>query len=304
MTPAGKPSDDLARGTLNSIFEQLDSQGAGLCVKSVLLTAALVLVGLLALKALVVALEPRMAFYPLRGLDSTPRQLGIPYREIALETADGETVYAWLLSDQKPRAEVVFWHGNGGNLSVWLDVIARMRSESLTVLALDYRGYGKSTGRPTEEGLYRDTEALVRRFWEDVHEPGTKVLYWGRSLGVVPAAYATTLRKPDGLVLEAAFPDKRSLLGHYPSLLVLAPFSRYRFPTVEFLRGFDRPVLLVHGDRDGVIPIEQGRKTFERLEGDKRFVEIPGADHDDLHAHDPGAYWRALDRFIDEVRAR
>lgn len=267
--------------------------------RSLVSFAVVVLVGLVVVKVLVAILEPRMAFYPLRGLDATPRQLGIPYQEIALETTDGERVYSWLLAHPAPRAEVLFWHGNGGNLSIWLDVIADIHDQGFTVLALDYRGYGKSTGRPTEEGVYRDSEAVTRYFWETLHDSGNKVLYWGRSLGATVAAYATTLAKPDGLILEAPFSDKRSLLRHYPLLALLGLFSSYRFPTAEFLRGFDRPVLVVHGGEDQVIPFEAGKDLFDRLETSKRFVAIPSAGHDDLHAVDRETYRRAVREFTE-----
>jgi uncharacterized protein len=276
----------------------------GLIPKSLLLSIALVVLTLAALKLLVLYLQPHLAFYPVQELDITPRSLDLPYREIAVRTADGEKVYAWLLEQPEPRPEVVFWHGNGGNLSIWLDVIAGIHAEGLTVLALDYRGYGKSTGSPSEQGLYRDTEALLRVFREQVHRAPNPVIYWGRSLGATMAAYAARLAPPDALILEAPFVDARSVVRGDPVMALLALFASYRFPTTDFLREFGGPVLVIHGERDGIVPPEQGRRVFDRLRGPKRLVTIPDAGHNDLHEADPAAYWRAVRAFIEEVRSR
>ena len=113
-----------------------------------------------------------------------------------------------------------------------------MYHHSLTVLAVDYRGYGKSSGSPSEQGLYRDTEALLETFWREIHQPDQVVFYWGKSLGGPVAAYATTLRKPDGLILEATFPNKKSLLNHYPILKFLSPILYLPVPNYKIFGGF------------------------------------------------------------------
>lgn len=272
--------------------------------KALLLPLGGILAAVVLVKVLVLLIEPRLAFYPVRGEDITPRALGIGYEEIALRTADGETVYAWLLEHPEPVAEVLFWHGNGGNLSVWLDVLAGIHEQGFRVVALDYRGYGKSTGRPSEKGLYRDTEALVQRFTTGLHRPGSKVVYWGRSLGAAVAAYATTLAEPDGIILEAAFPDARAIVRRDPLLAVLSIFSTYRFPTGEFLRDFRGPVLLLHPEHDSVVPLELGRRLYANLAGEKRFVTIAGADHNDVMAADRPDYWGPVLEFIEELPVR
>ncbi len=257
--------------------------------------AAVVLAGL---KLLALLLEPRIAFYPLGGVAATPRDLGFDFRQVAIRTEDGETVAAWWLPHPDPRAEVLFWHGNGGNLSLWLEVVAGIRSRGFSVFALDYRGYGASTGSPTEKGIYLDTAAFVRRFREELHRPGVPVIYWGRSLGAAAAAYATTVDPPDALVLESPFADGRSVVRDDPILGILSLFASYRFPTAGFLGSWDGPSLVIHGDADRVVPIRHGRALFERLGGAKRFVTIPGAGHEDLHEAHPGTYWGAVDELV------
>ena len=258
------------------------------------------IVVMVALKMLVVLLEPRLTFFPIPGLITDPEEMGIPFKEILIQTSDEETLHTWLLEHPQPRATVLFFHGNGGNLSYWQDFLINLYRHSFTVFTLDYRGYGNSTGSPTEDGLYHDAEAFLRHYWNKLHQPHQKVIYWGRSLGGAITAYATTLRKPDAVILEASFPSKYSLLDHYPALKVLGLLSEFEFPTAEFLDGISRPVLVIHGDRDKVVPLRQGQLLYDRLETDKSFHIIP-AGHDNLHQVDPDSYWEHINRLVDKI---
>jgi len=252
------------------------------------------------LKMTVVLLEPRLTFFPIRGNETDPNEMGISVKEIPIQTMDEETVHTWLLEHSEPKVDVLFFHGNGGNLSLWKEFMLNLHRHSLTVFALDYRGYGKSTGSPTEEGLYQDAEAFLRHYWNKIHEPDRKVVYWGRSLGSAIAAYATTVRKPDAVILEASFPSKYSLLDHYPVLKVLGMFSEFKFSTADFLDGVSRPVLIIHGTQDKVVPLRQGQLLYDRLETEKYFHTI-SAGHNNLHQMDPDSYWEHIDRLIDKI---
>ena len=191
----------------------------------------------------------------------------------------------------------MYVHGNGGNLSIWAPILAGIARQGYSVLAFDYRGYGNSTGHPSERGLYRDVDAVIKRFWDGPRQD-VPVVYWGRSLGGTMAAYAATVWVPDGLILESAFPDVRTLVRISPPMAVRSLFSTYRFPAAEFLQRVTSPVLVMHGDRDSVIPFGQGQALFEKIPGPKRFVTIRGGDHNDLTPPDPRVYWEAVDEFI------
>jgi uncharacterized protein len=248
-------------------------------------------------------LEPRAAFFPSAGETTTPLDFGVPYEPWSIPTRDGETLRAWSLLNPSGRAHVLYFHGNGGNLSVWAPILASVARRGYSVVAIDYRGYGTSTGRPSERGLYRDVEAVVDRFWSQAPRD-TPVVYWGRSLGGAMAAYAATIRPPDGLILESTFPDVRSLVRSSPLLAVLALLSSYRFPCAEFMEQVKRPALVIHGDRDSVIPFGQGRALFDRITGPKRFFTIHGGDHNDLEPPDPADYWRVVGDFVASLSRR
>jgi uncharacterized protein len=258
-----------------------------------------VAVALVGLKLLVWWLEPRMAFFPIAGVQETPAAHRLDFEDLRIETADGETLHAWWLPAPEPRAQVIFWHGNGGNLSLWSDVIAGLRRQEFSVLAVDYRGFGASTGRPSEQGLYRDADAALRVFEERLKQPGAPVIYWGRSIGTPVAAYTAAQRPPDALVLESPFADIVAIIGGNPVMRFLHLFSSYRFPTSEFLERYDGPLLVIHGDADTIIPFGAGRRVYEEARGSRKtFVPIPGADHNDLHVVNRVQYWRAVDAFV------
>lgn len=261
------------------------------------------LVGGLVLKTLIGAAEAKLVFFPYTGEDRNPSSLGIPYDVIRIDTADGERLVAWQLEPKEPMADVVYFHGNGGNLSVWLPVLASLHDLRLRVLAVDYRGYGLSTGTPSEEGLYRDAEAVVRHAAASRRSDGRPLIYWGRSLGGPVAAHATHAAVPDGLILESTFADKAAVVRSNPVLRLLNLFAAYRFGTVDMLRDFQGPVLVMHGDRDSIIPFALGRELYERLGRRARFARIPGGDHNDLFDSSREAYWKPVVDFVAELRA-
>jgi uncharacterized protein len=246
-------------------------------------------------------MEPRFAFFPTPGESETPRDSGVPFDAISIDTADGERLRAWMMSAASPRANVVYFHGNGANLSNWSPILTAIVQHGYSVFAFDYRGYGLSTGHPTERGLYRDIDAVVKQSRTGRSE-SIPTIYWGRSLGAAMAAYAATVQPPDGMILESGFVHARAAIRGSPILVVLSVFSSYRFPTAEFVNRTNRPVLVMHGNRDSVIPFTLGRELFDSLTVPKEFVVIEGGDHNDDVPRAAGAYWSAVSRFSDSLR--
>lgn len=270
-------------------------------VRLVFVSFVTLLVAVAALVLFVRWLEPRFAFFPSSGETETPRQFGVDYEPITISTSDGEQLRAWLMRAPAPRATIVYFHGNGGNLSIWAPILSGVARRGFSVLAVDYRGYGLSTGRPSERGLYRDVEATVARAWQ-AFDGKVPMVYWGRSLGATMAAYAATMRQPRGLILESGFPDARSVIRSSPPLLLLSIFSSYRFATARHLQSVNMPVLVIHGDRDSVIPYSLGQALFEGIKGTKTFVTVAGGDHNDLAPPDPQPYWAAVERFVQSLQ--
>jgi uncharacterized protein len=253
------------------------------------------------LKRFIAAAEAKLVFFPSKGEDASPASLGIPFSRVRIDTLDGERLLAWQLEPEEAIADIVYFHGNGGNLSVWLPVLASLYRQRYRVLAVDYRGYGLSTGSPSERGVYRDAAATVRHAAR-ARRADRPFIFWGRSLGGAIAASATQIEAPDGLVLESTFPDKAAVIRDQPLFRALNMFASYRFDTVELLRGFRKPVLVIHGDRDAIVGVALGRELFNSLNGPKELAVIPGADHNDFFDERHLEYWRPIRDFIDRLK--
>jgi len=245
--------------------------------------------------------EPRLAFFPTTGELETPRDFGVAFDAQTIDTIDGERLRAWVMRAPAPRANVVYFHGNGANLSNWSPILTAIVRHGYSVFAFDYRGYGQSTGHPSERGLYRDVDAVVKHARAGQSE-STPTIYWGRSLGATMAAYAATVQPPDGIILESGFVNAGAAIRTSPILVVLSFFSSYRFPTAEYVNRAKRPVLVMHGNRDSVIPFALGQELFNTLTVPKQFVVIEGGDHNDDVPRDAQAYWSAVDGFTGGLR--
>src|SRR5918993_1691691 len=267
-------------------------------MRGLLITVVVIMVTLWAMARW---LEPRMAFFPTPGVQQTPAATGVPFTELKINTADGETLHGWWIEHPSPRAQVIYWHGNGGNLSLWMPVLTDLRQRGFSVMAVDYRGYGASTGSASEQGIYRDAEAVNAYYQQHLRRPSTPTLHWGRPLGCAVASYAARQAPAERLILESPFPDVRQLFSGNPIMLALSFFSSYRFSTAQHLDPYRGPLLVIHGDADSIIPFRAGQRVFDKASTPaKTFAVLSGADHNDLHTEHP-AYWPAIDRFIEAL---
>jgi fermentation-respiration switch protein FrsA (DUF1100 family) len=177
-----------------------------------------------------------------------------------------------------------------------------VHAAGFAVLGVDYRGFGVSTGSPSEKGLYRDVEATLAAYDARLADPAVPVIYWGRSMGGTMAAYGARRRLPDGLVLEAAFHDGIRLVRRDPVMWVLSWFSTYRFDTAHWAGPLQIPILMIHGDRDSIVPIGEGRALYEALTSPAtQFVVLEGTDHNDPVRH-PELYWAPVRDFASALR--
>ncbi len=227
-----------------------------------------------------------------------------PLREVTLELPGGERAICW--AQEQPGASspaVVFFHGNGENLeTVRLSgLFDQLAALGVHVLAVDYPGYGRSTGAPSEAGLTAAGEAGLRWITERYPESKKVVLGWSLGAAVAIKTAAGNTAATDGLVLMSAWSDLASLAAiHYPSWLVGFGLKD-RYDSVAAAPGVRSPVLMVHGTDDQIIPLAQGRQLREALpslEGVRpcRFVEVPGAGHNDLLAR--SVVWQELGAFL------
>jgi fermentation-respiration switch protein FrsA (DUF1100 family) len=269
---------------------------------SLLLTSASVL---LAATALMLAFERRLIYFPFRNLEFQPGALGLRHEGALLVAEDGVKLYAWLLPLAGARRTVLLCNGNAGNMGYRLDRAREMqRRLGVSVLLFDYRGYGKSEGSPDEAGTYRDARAAYRHAVEAKGVPPQDLVLFGESLGAAVAVQVALERPASALILESAFtsiPDMAR--SAYPFLPPVGPLIRTRYETLAKVPQLALPLLVLHGERDKIVPFAQGRRVFEAAGGPKRFFAIPGAGHNDTYLAGGEAYWRALREFLDSLPA-
>jgi fermentation-respiration switch protein FrsA (DUF1100 family) len=249
---------------------------------------------------LMLALESWFLYFPTRTLDAEPRAYGLRADDLELATDDGVRLHGWWLYGRGERV-LVWFHGNAGNISHRLDNAKRLVDRlGLDILLVDYRGYGLSEGRPSEAGLYRDGlaiyDAAVRRGFSP-----DRVVLFGRSLGAAVAVEVARKRRAGAVVLETAFRSvpvlARDLYPFVPSWVV-----RSRFDVEGKVASIGAPVLVLHGDRDEIVPLAHALRIYERAHPPKRLWVIPGAHHNDTYLVGGEAYFRVWAEFLDATR--
>ena len=228
---------------------------------------------------------------------------GLPLEEVWFRAEDGTRLFGWFLAAGAAGSQpVLLWsHGNAGNVTHRLDPLAELHRRGLSVFLFDYRGYGRSEGTPSEEGLYLDALAAYGHLLNERKIPTARIIPFGTSLGAAVAGDLARRRPAAGLILEAPFPSIKAVARSAFRGLPAHLFVRARFELARRLRDVHVPVLVLHGDRDRTIPFELGRAVFAAANEPKQFVVIPGADHNDLHLVGGESYYQALLNFARNV---
>lgn len=220
------------------------------------------------------ALETRLLYVPTAELALTPAAYGLPYRTLDYCAEDGVQLMAWSLERDAAAPWLIYFHGNGENISRYLSFTAQLYDLGLNVLMPEYRGYGLSAGTPSEAGLYRDAQAAYRQLRARGVPAGQIVLY-GFSLGSAVAVELARREPVAALVLEAPFTSipevAKARYWVVPPRLVQS-----RFASVDKIGEVDAPLLVLHSPHDMSVPYALGRALYGRARGPKRFVALRG----------------------------
>ncbi len=266
---------------------------------ALLALAALIGMGILG------SLERILLYHPYRKIEQTPKTYGVDYEDVHFRASDGVRLHGWRVPPKEADGPVLLWaHGNAGNLSHRAENIARIQEElGAGVFIFDYRGFGKSEGRPSEEGLYADGRAAYD--WLSERAAPEHVFLFGRSIGAAVAVkLAAEGRRTRGLILESPF-ENTVVMGKkmFPFLPVGWLFSP-KFDASSMIPKVEVPVLILHGDRDYIVPHAQGMRLYEAARArHKRFFTIKGAGHNDTYLEGGAPYWRAWRDFLKNPEA-
>jgi len=217
---------------------------------------------------------------PSRAVVVTPDDAGLAYESVTITTEDGVTLDGWFVPVSQARGLLLFFHGNAGNISHRLDSLKIFNELGLATLIFDYRGYGRSGGEPSEEGTYRDAEAVWRFVTEGRHIPPRDVVLFGRSLGAAIAAHLATRHTPGALIIESAFTSVPDLAAELYPFLPARWLARFRYSAQADLVSVLCPLLIVHSRDDEIIPFAHGQRLFAVANEPKRFLELRGGHND------------------------
>jgi fermentation-respiration switch protein FrsA (DUF1100 family) len=259
----------------------------------------LIIVGVYAGLALLgYVFQSRLLYFPTRAMDETPADVALTYDDVTFDAADGVRLNGWFVpAGDNPRATVIFCHGNAVNISGLMETVRILHNLRLNVFIFDYRGYGKSEGKPTEEGTYLDADAAWRYLTEVKGIAPEEIIVHGRSLGGGVAAHLAGSRSPRMLILESTFtsvPDRAAEM--YP-LFPVRLICRFRYGNEAVVGKLNCPTLIIHSPDDRLIPIRHGRKLFAAANEPKEFLEIRG-DHNSGFLTSRRVYTEGLDRFV------
>jgi pimeloyl-ACP methyl ester carboxylesterase len=234
------------------------------------------------------------------------RLSGLPLEEVWFQAADGAKLFGWYV-EAKAAADrpVMLWcHGNAGNIINRLDNLKLLYQLGLSVFLFDYRGYGKSVGsRPTEQGLYRDACGAYDHLTRIRKISPERIVLFGRSLGASVAADLAVQRPATALILESSFPSIEAVARWHYGGFPAHWFLGAEFRLVDRLPNLSLPKLVIHGDRDDIIPIELGRHVFDAANAPKEWYVIQGADHNNTYVVGGRAYFQRLTAFIKKTLA-
>lgn len=256
--------------------------------------------GLIILVALIRAFENKLIFSPPRFPQgfASPEAFGIHPQEVWLTAADGTRLNGYFLSAPESPKVLLWFHGNAENIGMGLAHMQELSRLGVNILAVDYRGYGKSEGSPDEPGVYRDADAAYQYLVEGRRFEAKNVYLYGHSLGGAVAVELASRRPCGGLIVESSFTSVPAMARHIYRVPLAARLPHSQFDSLAKIRGVKAPVLIIHGTGDRVVPFSMGRRLYEAAKEPKTFFPVENAGHDDPCVVGGAAYFNTLASFL------
>jgi fermentation-respiration switch protein FrsA (DUF1100 family) len=244
----------------------------------------LLLGGLIAyvLVAALMYVAQRSLMYVPDTARTPPASVGLKAEELMLDTADGEKLVAWHVPPATGRPLVLYFHGNGGALSARAERFRALTADGTGLLAPAYRGYGGSSGRPSEAGLLADAAAAYA--FAVARYPADRIVVWGESLGTGVATALAADKPVARVILESPFTSAVDIAAATYFFLPVRLLMHDQFHSERRIGQVVAPVLVLHGDRDTIVPIGHGERLYELVRAPKQFLRLPGAGHNDHDA--------------------
>ena len=270
-----------------------------------LLAGKILLTVYCALLLVLVLTQCSMVYYPelpSRKLGATPQQIGLTYESVQFLTEDQQQLHGWFIPANAGDDVLLFFHGNAGNISHRLDSIQIFRQLGLSVFIFDYRGYGQSTGKPSEKGTYLDAIAAYEYLVRERSVNPDHLIYFGRSLGGAVASHLAVKHPPKALILESTFTSAPDMASRLFPIFPMRWLTRFSYSNIDNIKSIHCPVLIVHSPEDDIIPYDLGRKLYEAANEPKQFLQIHGG-HNEGFFLSGKTYIEGLEHFLKSLNS-
>jgi len=255
------------------------------------------------LSAALYLMQNKMVFLanmPGRALTATPGDVGFDYQDVTFTTNKGVRLHGWFVPAEDASTTVLFLHGNAGNISHRLESIAIFRELGLNVFIIDYRGYGQSEGKPSEQGTYTDARAAWEYLVSDRHVTPDRIVLFGRALGGAVASRLAAQTTPAAVILESTFTSAPDMAYRLYPFLPVRLLTRLKYPVIENIKHLSSPLLVVHSTQDEIIPFDMGESIFAAAPEPKQMLVLTG-DHNGGFMINRDRYQAVLGEFINET---
>ncbi len=244
--------------------------------------------------------EARMVFFPMRPVTATPADAGLSgFEEVLFRAQDGVALKGWFIPAEGARLTILFLHGNAGNISHRLEKIKILHELGFSIFIFDYRGFGKSEGKPTEQGFYRDADAAFRYLRDERRMPSASIVLYGESLGGAVAIDLAAKQKAAALITEGTFTSvgdmARSAFPFVPRF-----FLSIRFDALSKIRQARVPKLIIHSIGDEIVPYTMAERLYAAAPQPKTMLSLKGG-HNTAFVDSEWLYRDGLKKFIESV---
>jgi len=237
--------------------------------------------------------EKRGIYYPTREIVFNPADAALEYEDIFFNTEDNLKLNAWFVPAQRPKATLLFCHGNAGNISHRVEMIKIFNQLNLNVFIFDYRGYGRSQGVPSEQGLYTDAQAAFEYLLSRKDVDRERIIIYGKSIGANVAVKLASWVRAAVLISESAFTSAKDMAKELFPYFPVKWIITVRFDAEAAIKDITIPKLIIHSRDDEIIPFNMGKRLFEVAALPKEFYQMRGTHND--------AIFTAQDEYISHL---
>lgn len=258
------------------------------------------IVGVVLLVAYIRYLETKVMFVPAKDVFTTPTQAGMEFEDVFFKTSDGVKLHGWFIPSASSTASLLFCHGNAGNIGDRLDKLRIFHELGLNVFIFDYRGYGHSEGRPTEAGMYKDTQAAFNYLSARTRLDKERITLYGESLGGAAAVDLASKEKIAALIVDSSFSNAADMAKVIFPVIPTAMLN-VKLDSLNKVRMVRVPSLYFHSIEDEMVPYSLGKKLFDAANEPKVFIDLKGS-HNDGHIFSGKIFVSGIKDFLKEAR--